>query len=202
MKKYIVFLILLYSLNGFAQNIEEAEKPQSLGTQTSMLLISGIGVPNYSLHFTIDTKKNFFSIGPLISRNLDLSSSYYYGSGVKNGYTLNGFILQYRHYPNSKAKVFDFFFHNQFIFQYFKDKGEDGLMYYGLDSYKSQLINTGNFIGYGFDVKFLKHFYVSQSVSAGIFYYNLTQDYENIDDIVDKYHSPGFIINFGIGYRN
>ena len=135
---------------------------------------------------------------------------YFYERGRTTGqHSLNGLHLVYQINPNSKGKIFDFYFQYEFIFLYYTDKGTTENMYkYSSQnfpltlSYKSHQTEIENTIGYGFKFKFLKNFYLNQNIGIGIGYNAINIDYGDYRFNKSRHYYeliPGF--NIGIGYK-
>ena len=68
-------------------------------------------------------------------------------------------------------------------------------------TYKSHRTDIADFIGYGFKVKFLKNFYLNQSIGIGIRYYSSVSDYEDTKySSYQKDTELGVLLKLGLGY--
>jgi len=170
-----------------------------LGISACTFISNDIYGINYYGSFTADKNKNRLTTGPIIGLIWKLNSDFLYAKPESKQIGINGFYLGYQLFPNTKGKTFDYFIQDQFIFQYYKDNGVDSE--FPNDSYKSNLLNIGDFIGFGYQVKFLKRFYFTQSIGIGVIYKHLSVDYSNLPDHDDKGRYFSWTTNLGLGYK-
>jgi len=142
---------------------------------------------NYSADMTVEKGKSFFAAGLIIGPRIRICpyitiGGYEETSPGQN--RINGFHTLYQFNPNPKGKRFDFFFQYEFIYLLYQDQG-NYFNYYPayvigttlypsqlkLVNYQSNYLYLENYIGYGFKVKFLKHFSLTQCFGIGHLYY-------------------------------
>lgn len=207
MKKLIIFLLFSSSCSCFGQADSIAGKRIILGVNTGTLFGSH-GDGAYS-NFTMEKGHSHFEAGPVFGRKKSLRYAYhdYYYSG---NFTLTGLNAVYQISLNTKRKIFQSYFQNELFFHYFIDNNTTKEVYTNQGhqflpepiSYKSNQTIIGDFIGWGFKVKFLNNFYVNQSIGMGIEYYSTVRDYGDINyNRKDKYFRPGVILKLGVGYK-
>ncbi len=167
---------------------------------------SGYGVVYYA-HFTYEKRKSFFAFGPVIGQKLRISwenDSY----PVSGQYRLNGFHFVYQLNPFSKKKRLGFYFQNEFLFHYYTDKGVDKVYETiqhqwipAIKSYKSHQTDISDYIGFGFKEKFLKNFYLNQSLGIGIGGSSRVADFGDINyNRNNQYYWAGLMLKIGLGY--
>jgi|GEM_PF-5493250 len=180
-----------------------------LGVNTGTMIHGMADALDYFAHFTIEKKKHFLAVGPIVGLKLKMDGQYSEDFIAKQ-YRLNGLHIVYQINPNPKGKRFDFYFQNEFIFLYYIDKGIGYVqVYYPAihlvdaipQSYKSHLACIEDYIGYGFKVKFLKNFYFNQSIGIGILHSAEAINYEDATyNIRSNDTNPGVILKMGLGY--
>ncbi len=206
--KTFLILLLLGSANiCLGQKDTIVPRKIILGVSIGVMPSYITGGLDYQAHFTIEKGKSFFALGPIVGRTnkMDLFYDRYHNIGQ---YALNGFHTVYQINPNPKGKRFNFYFQNDFIFLYYTDKGttenvyQYNSYYYPLTkSYKSRQTQIEDFIGYGFKVKFLKNFYMNQSIGVGLVYNSTIIDYGDVNfNRRSKWIEPGAILKLGLGY--
>lgn len=69
-------------------------------------------------------------------------------------------------------------------------------------SYKAHQTILGDYIGWGYKVKFLKNIYVNQSIGFGMEYYSSVINYEDKSyNRKDQYFKLGIVLKLGLGYK-
>ena len=171
-----------------------------LGINACTFISNDIDGINYYGLFTLDKRKNRLTVGPIIGPIWKLNSHFLYAKAESKQIGINGFYLGYQFFPDTKKdKIFDYFIQDQFISQYYKDNGIDNE--FPSDSYKSDLLNIGDYIGFGYQLKFLKRFYFTQSIGIGIIYKHLSIDFSNLPDYNDEGYYFSWTTNIGLGYK-
>lgn len=208
--KTLLILLLLISANiCIGQQDTLASKKFILGVNISSTLDGESGFGYYT-NFTIENGQNFFSIGPAFGSTKRLIGE---RDGIHSYYgniALTGFDVVYQISPNPKRKIFQPYFQNELAFHYYVDNNttqeiitDHGNEYFTTSiPYKSHQSVIGDFIGWGFKVKFLKNFCVSQSIGIGIEYYSTIQDFGDINyNRNDHYFYPDLKLKMGVGYK-
>lgn len=210
MRKLLYIFLIIFSTaeSIFGQKDTTGTTPEKIVWGTSIGTLYSIA--SYSLNYfaygTLDKGKSFFALGPVLGPKLYFNDGapHYPQSGE---YRLNGFHCVYQINPNPERKRFDFYFQYQFIFLYYQTEGNNydfvngAIVTYPYNAYLSAV---ENFIGYGFKVKFLKSFFLTQSISIG-----LNREHTLIDHDNPNFHDydygyswqPDFMINAGLGFN-
>jgi hypothetical protein len=205
---FIYFLFLISALGQTDTNKRSNNKTSfgiTVGTTASLVLER----LDYEPYLTIEKGKNFFEAGPVIGNNRKIERywSDSYESVPEKKSSLNGFHFVYQINPNQKAKVFDFFFRVQLAFLNFKSNGialagssnyPNGYLYSDQPFKANQRIISGLF-GYGFNIKFLRNFYLSQSVNFGISQNFIHVDYGGGVNNDSKKITPEMMFTLGVG---
>lgn len=206
MKTLLILLLIVSTIFCIGQTDTIVPPQKNLGVNIGLMPSFILDDFNYYANFTIEKGKHFFAIGPLIGLRLEMNR-HSTSSPVAGQYWLNGINLIYQKNPNTKGKRFDFYFQNEFLLFYYTDRGIDKYVnvpnqnYSITKSYKSHRIFVEDCIGYGFKVKFLKNFYINQSIGLGVSYSSLVIDYgDPLYNIIRDYFDPGLILKMGIGY--
>ena len=135
---------------------------------------------NYSADVTVEKGKSFIAAGLIIGPKLIIRPYFPPGSNFNAGPNglnrINGFHTLYQFNPNPKGQRFDFFFQYEFIYLLYQDQGQysdynNSTSQITVVNYQSNVLYLENYIGYGFKVKFLKHFSLTQSFGIGHLYY-------------------------------
>ncbi|PCJ23286.1 MAG: hypothetical protein COA97_12005 [Flavobacteriales bacterium] len=201
----IIFLVISNISNG---QVDSVKSKVVWGVNVGSLLSQASEGFNYYIYATAKISKSFFALGPVLGPKLKISR-YNYSYSTNEQYKLNGFHFVYQINPNPVGKVFNFYFQYQFVYLYYRDEGVEYIGgYYNngvstLEPYKSHRIDIESFIGYGFNLKFSKNFYLSQSVGIGLTYESTSVDMENPDliDDNDGYFGPSLMLNASLGYK-
>lgn len=204
--------ILVLLLFIFASFYCKSQGDSAKTKKYELRLNAGVFVSYYSDGFRyfpnlgVATRKIFLGCGPVFGPKLVLNSKYFFGDHFTEGYNafnLNGVAAICQYNPNKPGRIFDFYFQNWFSFVSEKDKNQDLTLFPGNLSYSSYQKIIENYIGYGFNVKFLKHFYVSQSFGIGAanrsFSYDILND--NKEAAKEKYTRASFLLTLSMGYR-
>lgn len=210
MKKLIIFLLCCSSGICFGQADSTSGKRIVLGLNVGTLF--GNEGDGAYYNFTMERGGSHFELGPVFGSKMDLShgsnDNYYNGN-----FSLTGLNAVYQISPNTKRKIFQSYFQNEFFFHYYIDNNTTKELYsnYGHQflpaaiSYKSHQTIIGDYIGWGFKVKFLNNFYVNQSIGMGMEYYATVLDYKDISynsyNRNDRSFRPGVILKLGLGYK-
>lgn len=209
MKSKIFLSILILSLSDicFGQKDSIAPKKNIFGINTGILTDNQTGFDYYT-HFTLEKGQSLFAIGPIIGQKIKIGGSN--GDDFRSdggNYTLTGFNAVYQISPNPDRKIFHSYFQNELVFHYYIDNNttnnpNEQVWLTSPISYKSHQTIIGDFIGWGFKVKFLNNFCISQSIGLGIAYYSTIQNYENIIyNRNDHNFNLDFIAKLGLGYK-
>jgi len=161
MKRILIIILSILSLQYFAQD----------STNRLLLGVAGhisyndIGNQNINPSIVANYKKHTFFLGPLLADNVDPAQKWY----------LPGLQLGYQIYPNGKGKVFSFFFEYDFNLLSSKIKSGQTDFYWGNTKYTGErtikIFNNSHYLSYGFNVHFLKYFYLSTSLGLGAGWY-------------------------------
>ena len=104
-------------------------------------------------------------MGPVFSRGLTI----YATSSRENKnkpINLNGGTGTVQYFPNAPGKRFDLFFQYEVTAQRFTDQGK--FLENGIEKdYSSRDLYIGQYVGYGLEVKFLKHFKLNHTIGFG-----------------------------------
>ena len=118
---------------------------------------------NISPQLTISYGGILAKVGPLYGKS---EMTYGYTSELEKK-KINGGILTFQINPNKKGKIFDFFFVVNFVCaNYKKDKYRTTPMYSN-NFENTELFTLESTFGYGFKVKFLRHFYITNDIAFG-----------------------------------
>jgi hypothetical protein len=123
---------------------------------------------------------------------------------------LIGLQMGYKFYPNKKSKIFNFFFdYNLDLLKAHYDY-YTGIYNMATQAYENskanlEIFNFYNFIGYGFDINFLKHFYLTTDFGVGIGWYRYycNQSFINGLEISSNSYNlePNLIAKIGLEYH-
>jgi hypothetical protein len=198
-RQFLIFLILLTTDYCIGQGDFIKVKKIIVGINTCAFIAGDNYCINYFALLTTDIKKNRYSIGPIIGPLWKLNDDFIYTPQSKSRQIgINGFHLGSQIFPNSKGKTFDYFFQNQFILQYYRDKGVE---FSFNEPYNSHLIIIGDYLGGGYQLKFLKTFYFTQSIGIGFIYKHIIIHYKNFPDNDQENHHISWTTNLGVGYK-
>jgi len=177
MKKNILFYILI--ITSTLSSAQDTIRPIKLGVAINYInegqdIINAIN-PSAIVYY----KKHSAFIGALIIPTYSEIDQYFSSISPLYGYSnLNlqtkyslGLQMGYKIYPNKKGKVFNFFFDYNLSFLKSKINYSINNLYSSThDNIKLNLeiFDFYNFIGYGFDVNFLKHFYLTTNFGIGL----------------------------------
>lgn len=202
-KMILILVFASYSIcNGQSDSI--TQNKNIYGVNLGCVLYGAMHSLDYYSNFSVERKKHCFAFGPIIGLNLRLVKDYDIYP-ITGNYKINGLHLIYQKNPNTKGKVFDFYFQNECIARYYTNNGATDWYISSpppYTPYKGRLIEFADYIGYGFKMKFLKNFYINQSIGVGITYRKTVIEYA-VDgyDINKKETQPSFIIKMGLGYN-
>ncbi len=210
MKSFLFILLLVFANICLGQKDSIAPKKIIYGFKAGGLIDDGEQGPGGYIHFTMEKGQSYFSAGPLFSQKKKVVGRsdgddipFYY-----NNYGLTGFNAVYQISPIPKSRVFQSYFQNELLFHYFMDNGTTGNPNDGGDylttaiPYKSHQMVIEDFFGWGFKVKFLKNFYLNQSISLGLAYYSTVQNYNDINyNSTGHNFFPAFLAEIGLGYK-
>lgn len=208
MKKLLIFLLCCSSFICFGQADSSAGKGIVLGVNAGTVLGSQ-GVGAYS-NFTMEKGHSHFEVGPVFGSKKNLRHAYHDYYFYSGNFTLTSLNAVYQISLNPKRKIFQSYFQNEFFFHYFIDNNTTEGVYTNLGfvflptamPYKAHQTILGDFLGWGFKVKFLNNFYVNQSIGIGMEYYSSVLNYEDKSyNRKDQYFRPGVILKLGLGYK-
>lgn len=206
----IINILFLAVLSGFAQSdslLKKQNKKINFGANIAYC-------PNFDLAFNdgflfttgaiIKKDKHSISLAPVwwIDKNIDVNF-------------FKGGMLSYQFYPYKNQKRTNFYFIYDLLFTYEKDEWEKNMEFFPKQfydvSFKSNVHSLKNQVGYGFNINICKGFYISQSMSVGVEFYNytsktvvkdnpnLSSEYSN-GNIFSHSNTCGFL-KIGIGYN-
>ena len=199
MKKYILLFAILLSL--FIR----------LNAQTNDSINKGSFGVNISMNAELSNIGAVFLTPSLVYnyKNQSLLIGYGYSDFDDN---YNGFGLEctYKIITNP-GKVFSFFFFSHFCYSYLHNSFHnevEGLLYYYNVNYWDKNYVISDEIGYGFNLKIFKGFYLNQSFGiVGVSFLKNNKELIDYSDPSRSYSHIGsfypnysFLINLGIGY--
>jgi len=168
------FLILFFMNHAVAQidSSETTARNFKYGGRSGFYFTSYLPSFNYYAYFTVGFGIHEISIGPSIGRPPNISSPVFsYGNtGIHRP---NGIDLTYRIMPNGPGRVFDFYFQADLFQKWGRGLGDDvihnwpNLYDQTLDDVLGKSVASQLLVELGFDIKFLKYFYVGSSVGIG-----------------------------------
>lgn len=208
MKKRIIFLLCCSSFICFGQADSIAGKGIILGVNAGTV-VGSKGFGAYS-NFTMEKGHSHFEVGPVFGSKKNLRHAYHDYYFYSGNFTLTGLNAIYQISLNPKRKIFQSYFQNEFFFHYFIDNNTTEGVYTNLGfmflptamPYKAHQTILGDFLGWGFKVKFLKNFYINQSAGFGMEYYSSVLNYEDISyNRKDQYFKLGVVLKLGLGYK-
>ena len=201
MKRFCIFFELILIINicfGQADTLKQ-KKNFILGVNFGTLVSPSSEGINYFAYLTIKNGRSLLAIGPVLGPKLILKNSN--GGDLADGqHRINGFHISYQINPNEENKIFDLFFHYQFIFLEYKDRGSYSDPWVSYD-YHAYRMDIENMIGYGFKAKFSRNLYLTQSFGFGLRYSDFKCVRSWNSDFVVKEFSPAFMVNLSIGYK-
>jgi len=143
--------------------------------------------PNY--HVSI--KKHNLGLGPLIQLGENFWGYW------DDGPALAGAQLYYKHFPSYSDNKISLNFRYDLMFQY--DKRKEALFTNVRVVYKTWVLS--NYIGYGFNLKFGKGYYLEQGISFGWEHWVHSGDHtDNQYDYRSTYDQASMLVRLGIGY--
>lgn len=172
MKSIALVLIMTCSFAGFSQNEDAAilpapekgwKSPIHFGVSTFSHFNTDCWEPSITPAFEIYNEKFSIQVGPQIGLQ-------------RNGkLPLNGFSIFNKIYPNGKGKNFNFYVAQSFDLYTAKRQAwwwgplesGDEVTILPADEYTQRFTAMSAFIGYGMEIKFLKHFYFDNNVGLG-----------------------------------
>lgn len=168
MKSIALGIVMLFNMTAFTQNSDVSilpapekgwKSPIKFGVSTFSHFNTDCWEPSITPAFEIYNDKFSIQVGPQIGLQ---------GNGKL---PLNGFSMFNKIYPNCKGKTFNFYIAQSFDLYTAKRKGwwwgpleEDFAQY---DEYTERFTAMSAFIGYGMEIKFLKHFYIDNNIGLG-----------------------------------
>jgi len=166
-----IALLLLTHLSGYTQ-------PDSLLKKENKKIVFGANISYYpSLDLAFNDGFSF-TTGAVIKNNKHLISiaPVWWVDKNRNVNFFKGGMLSYQFYPYKNRKRIDFYFIYDLAFTFVKDEWERNMEYFPKQfydvSFKSRLHSLKNQIGYGFNINIYKGFYINQSMSIGVEFYN------------------------------
>jgi hypothetical protein len=196
----LIYMFLFTNLSGFAQSdsvsiIKKENKKMTLGANIS-----------YFINFDLSFKDgfSFTTAAVLIKANHLISiAPVWWIDKNRNANFFKGGMLSYQFFPNKNRKRINFYFIYDLVFTFEKNEWEKNLEYnpqqYYDVSFKSIWHSLKNQAGYGFNINICKGFYINQSMSVGIEYYNYTSktDVKGNPNLTSKYSSGNIFSNSG-----
>lgn len=171
---FLIFLLLANLNQASAQNdsIPKNRKQIEYGFRSGIYFTSYQSRLIYSSQFTLTKGIHEFAFGPSFGR-----SPSFYQPFVAMNYgkkrQFNGLDFSYRILPNGKGRIFDFYFQFDYLIKWGKGTGYDRISNYPNlydqteDDVKVNSMASIFLLEYGFDIKFLKYFYVGTSIGIG-----------------------------------
>ncbi len=198
----ITFLIGVFLLLVKLLNAQDTTKTFQLGVN-GYVSYNGIGRTNINPSIVTSYGRHTVFIGVLLVDNIDV---------LQNGY-LPGLQLGYQFYPNGKEKIFNLFF--EYDFNLLKAKIENDnptSLSINQNSYSAmetlEVFNIEQYLGYGFNIQFLKRFYFTTSVGIGCGWYQRQFIYNcdngqviKLGDRKPYFGMPTGIFKTGIGFN-
>jgi hypothetical protein len=173
LKLVFVYLLLLTNLSGFAQSdslLKKENKKIIFGTNLSYC-------PNFDLSFNDGF---LFATGAVIKKDKHSISlaPVWWADKNRDVNFFKGGMLSYQFFPYKNRKRTNFYFIYDLAFTFVKDDWEKNMEYFPKQFYdvtfQSRVHSLKNQIGYGFNVNIYKGFYINQSMSIGVEFYNFT----------------------------
>jgi hypothetical protein len=164
---------------------------------------NGIGRANINPSVVTNYGKHTVFMGVLLVDKVDV---------LQKGY-LPGLQLGYQFYPNGKEKIFDLFFEYDFDLLKVKMKNDTPTSlsfnqndYYAMETL--EVFNIEQYLGYGFNIQFLNHFYFTTTAGIGCGWYQRQFIYNCDNGEVIKmgdrklyFGMPTGIFKTGIGFN-
>jgi hypothetical protein len=173
MKSILINIFVLSCLFSFAQSdsISISKKESNKMTFGANILY----FVNFDLSFkdgflfatsaVIKNDKQSISIAPLWWIDKNKSTNFYKGG-----------MLSYQFYPNGNRKSINFYFIYDLLYTFEKNEWERNMEYFPNQfynvSFKSISNSMKNQVGYGFNINICRGFYINQSMSFGVEFYN------------------------------
>jgi len=146
---------------------------------------------NYSPQLTVSYGGFLAKVGPLYGKN---EMTWGYTSELEKK-KINGGVLTFQINPNKKGKLFDFFFVTNISIVHFKKDKYLTTPVYGHYEDTELLLFEPTF-GYGFKIKFLKHFYITNDIAFGFSF----QKVKYADESTAKKNGSTGSLLVGVGY--
>ena len=170
-RKCLIFLFAV-NLNQASAQIDSIPKKQKdfeYGFRSGIYFTSYQYRITYFSQFTLTKGIHEFAFGPSFGR----APSFYQPFDAMNygkKKLFNGVDFSYRILPNGKGRIFDFYFQFDYLQKWGKGIGYDRINNYPNlydqteDDVKVKSMASIFLFEYGFDIKFLKYFYVGTSI--------------------------------------
>jgi hypothetical protein len=181
-------------------NAQDSTKKLVLGI-CGHFSMNNVGHQNINPSIVVNYGKSSIFIGPLLAKNVDPSQKTY----------LPGLQCGYQFYPNSKKRVFSFFFQYDLNFLSAKLYSDPTDFFWNNNYYfgtrKIEIFNFSQCLSYGFNIHFLKRFYFSTSLGLGGGWYKKEYIWEanTVEVFTTGNNNPNFYIDFlfkaGLGYN-
>jgi hypothetical protein len=207
-KNTILIIFLLFTTLLCSAQKDPTSQKMHVGVRGGVGLLSENDAFDYYANISIEKRKSFFALGPVIGEPIWVGYNSHISLSDKE-LSLNGLNFVYQRNPNPKGKRIDFYF--QYIFGYFYNSDKGQFWYYppiygsnkqnnnNYDSHKSILACT---IGYGFKWKIFSNFYLFQDFGMGAGYTRLSINYDDAKaDINRKYFDARVGLNIGLEYK-
>lgn len=168
-----------------------------MGVSQSMKPYLGLNLAG----FIVERGRYFLGFGP-VGAMVEVQSANAQNF-ITRKHHVTGFHVTYQYRPHSLLRRFDFFFAANFIWQKHKEtflNNYDNSQYF--NPYIVRSDGMDGQIGYGYRLKFLKHFYLSNFVGLGLNENHVFSD--NVNNTEDNRISQkglGYVINITLGYR-
>ena len=169
--KNLISILFIIAIN---QSIASSDSTNNLqyGLRSGFYLTNYASSLNYFGYATIKKSKSVLSFGPSFGKR-----PYFHGAYIninsKKEMKLNGFDIAYRIHPNGYGKIFDFYFQFDFFQKWAKGNGYKTFSNYPnlyddtKDNIQVKSIAMQLFFEYGFNIKFLKYFYLGTALGIG-----------------------------------
>ncbi|MDZ4757177.1 MAG: hypothetical protein SGJ10_03430 [Bacteroidota bacterium] len=207
-KIYILLFSLLIGFFTFAQIVNYPAKKIEIqhGFSANYFTNSELNFKShnhFSTNFSLSKSNQIFSIGTIFGSTKNDNLNFFKGG-----------IFSYQYFPNKTNKRFNFYFIYDFIYTFEKSGWEREMQFSGNNehvTFNSPWHSLKNQVGYGFNVNIYKGFYLTQSMSIGIEYYNFVSKtvVKNQPQLSSTYSSGNIfsgsgtssLLKLGMGYH-
>ena len=210
LKYFILFLFFCHSFLGRVQvdTTQQSRIETRFGGRAGGYFTSFNSQLNYFAYFTIHRGNHVFAFGPSFAHPPSITQPYFY-TAYQLPYRLNGVDFTYRILPNGSSKVFDFYFQFDFFQKWGRTFGQDYIHNYPnlYDKTEvqvsSKLYTVQTIFEFGFDIKFLKHFYLGPAIGIGGRFDIHAFDYADFNELSyrDSRSEAEFIFRVNVGAK-